>query len=551
MKKYQWKKLCSQIIIILWIGNMKLKFTNIRESPYFGDMRPFRQFTFAGGINYSMLPTGIDFEKELIDCSNVFVGLDNVLRVRYGTTEWYDSESAKSVKGIGSYEGKLIYATNSKVILETTEIGACSTTGTVTFLNAKGNIYIMDGSTLKRYDGTTLEDVPNAPTCRYGIYHHNRLWVVGDITNPSRLWVSGVNDDEDWGSTGYELGTYVDIDPFDNASITGIGLWFDSIIIFKNAEMPRVYRVDGLPAVLDSELYQASNPLTVTTFMDINNSSINADTIQMTPAGLLFMGRDGIYSLGSKENSIELVSHNINKELMTGSFANTTATTAYFSAYGLYVVASGSVAFVYNIFSKGWFKWDFDEYTISYVSVVAGKLVFGTTAGKVFYWNTAVATDDGEDILATVETGYYTFDSISIGKYVSEAYMMIDLPSSGDVYVTFKPDYAPIYGVAMQYLYKTDGTTVKLEGDSIGGQTSNERKFKLLTESLDAGFDDDTFGFDTSNTLGFDGRVNKPYLQKLAVNTHCVNMGLKIEITGILAALQEIELIFYPLSKAP
>ncbi len=47
-----------------------------------------------------------------------------------------------------------------------------------------------------------------------------------------RVWISGPNDDEDWGMTGYQLGSYIDIDPFDNATITGMGLFFNSIIIF-------------------------------------------------------------------------------------------------------------------------------------------------------------------------------------------------------------------------------------------------------------------------------------------------------------------------------
>ncbi len=95
-----------------------------------------------------MLPTVIDFEKEMVDCSNMFVGLDNILRVRYGTTEWYDSEVDSSVHGIGSYRGKLVYAVSNKVFMENTEIGTCASTGTVTFINAKGNLYILDGGVL-------------------------------------------------------------------------------------------------------------------------------------------------------------------------------------------------------------------------------------------------------------------------------------------------------------------------------------------------------------------------------------------------------------------
>lgn len=530
---------------------MKLKFGEIRESPYYGDVRPFRQFTFAGGINYSMLPTGIDFEKEMVDCSNMFVGLDNVLRVRYGTTEWYDSEVDSSVHGMGSYRGKLVYAVSNKVFMENTEIGTCASTGTVTFINAKGNLYILDGGVLKRFDGITYETVPNAPQCRYGIYHHNRLWVVGDVSYPSRVWISGPNDDEDWGMTGYQLGSYIDIDPFDNATITGMGLFFNSIIIFKNGEMPRIYRIDGLPAVVDSEMYQASNPLTVSVMVDIGNSCINPDSVVMTSVGILFMAKDGIYILEGKENIVTLISHNINRDLMFGDFSEENSVATFFPTLGLYVIASGSIVFVYNVYSKGWFKWDFAEYDVSCVNVIDGYLAFGTDDGRVFYMDTTHAKDDGEDITATLTTGYYTFGSIAIAKYVSEVYCMIDLPSVGEVTMVARPNYAPIYGVAMQNLYDENQLGIEYAGTGAGGQSLGEKKFDLLSEPLSAGFDTSGFGFDASETLGFDGRVLRPYLHKFELGFRCVNLGFYFEVKGVLATIQELEVVFYPITKTP
>lgn len=530
---------------------MKLKFDRIRESPYYGDIRPFRQFTFAGGINYSMLPTGIDFEKEMVDCSNMFVGLDNILRVRYGTTKWYDSGVEGSVHGMGSYRGKLVYAVSDKVFMENTEIGICASTGTVTFINAKGNLYILDGGTLKRFDGITYETVPNAPQCRYGLYHHNRLWVVGDVSNPSRLWISGINDDEDWGMTGYQLGSYIDIDPFDNSTITGIGLFSNSIVIFKDGELPRIHRVDGLPAVVDSELYQASNPLNVSVMVDVGNSCINPDTVVMTSVGVIFMAKDGMYVLEGKDNIMTSISSNINRDLMLGNFNHLTAKAVFYPILGLYVLASDSIVYVYNVYSKGWFRWDFAEYKVTGVANIGTYLVFGTDDGRVFYMDTTHAKDDGEDITATLTTGYYTLGSIAISKYVSDVYIMVDLPTVGEVSVIARPNYAPVYGVAMQNLYNEDQNAIEYAGSGIGGLELGEKKFDLLSEPLFSGFDLAGFGFDVSETLGFDGRVLKPYLHKLELGTRCVNLGFYFEFKGVLASLQELEIIFYPITEAP
>ena len=529
---------------------MKLKFNRITEPSYYGKMMTFSQRSFAGGINYSMLPTGIDFSKELKDCKNVFVGLDNLLRVRYGTTEFYDSGEDTDIQGIGYYDNQIAYAANGKVFLGNTQIGTCSTGAKVSFLNYKGNLYILDGSTLKRYDGTIYGDVPNAPKCNHGVVHHNRLWVVGDPDNPSRLWISGVNDDEDWGSSGYQLGSYIDIDPFEDAKITGIGLYFDSVILFKNGAVPRIYRVDGFPMVLDSEMYQAANPLTVTTLLD-NNSCINPHTVCMTSIGMAFMARDGIYILDAQKGGLTMISHNINQELMLGSFDHENAVATYYPHYGLYIVCADDTAYVYNVYSKGWFKWEFDVYNVTHVGVVENNLAFGTDDGRIFYWDSTSAQDDGQDITAVIETGYYEFDSTSIAKYVSEAYLVIDLPTSGDVYVTFKPNYSNIYGIDAQILYDIDKTTIKQSLGDMGGVSNYEKKFKLVSIIGDAGFDDPNFGFDTSTIIGFDGYVGKPQMHKMGVNARCTNIGVEIEIVGTLASIQQLDLVFYPIAKTP
>lgn len=531
---------------------MKLKFSNIsQQSQYgYGRMMSFSQRSFAGGINYSVLPTGIDVTKEVIDCSNVFVGLDNLLRVRYGTSLLYSSGESGFVQGIAMYDGQVVYAVNGKVFVGNTHVGDCAQGGRVTFLNYKSNLYILDGDLLKRYTGTTYEVVPNAPKCQYGVTHHNRMWVVGDPDNPSRLWISGVNDDEDWGSTGYQLGSYVDIDPFEDSKITGIGLFFDSIVIFKDSLIPRIYRVDGFPMVLDSSMYQVTNPLTVTVLLD-NISSINPDTVCMTPLGVIFLSKDGLYALDVQKGNIMPISNNINRELLSSSFDYEHAVATFYPNFGLYIIASNDTAFVYNIYSKGWFKWHFDAYNVEYVTSVNGELFFGNDSGEVYKWDSSTAKDGDTDVAVSISTGYYEFDTPAISKYVSEAYLVLNTSTSGKVTVEFKPNYANIYGIGTETLYNIDGTTVHYQSTQAYGLGSNTLKYTLNTESVTSGFDDPNFGFDLSSTVGFDGRVNKPYLYKIPVNVRCTNLGIDITFSGFLAEIQQLDLVYYLISKTP
>ncbi len=111
---------------------------------------------------------------------------------------------------------------------------------------------------------------------------------------------------------------------------------------------------------------------------------------------------------------------------------------------------------------------------------------------------------------------------------------MIDLPSVGEVTMVARPNYAPIYGVAMQNLYDEYQSVIKHAGTGAGGQSLGEKKFDLLSEPLSAEFDTSGFGFDASETLGFDGRVLRPYLHKFELGFRCVNLGFYFE-QGVLS----------------
>jgi len=67
------------------------------------------------------------------------------------------------------------------------------------FVMARNALYIHNGTDqMSKYDGTTLSTVTNGVIGKFGIYYNSMHIVSGNTTNPSRLYLSSVQDAEDF-----------------------------------------------------------------------------------------------------------------------------------------------------------------------------------------------------------------------------------------------------------------------------------------------------------------------------------------------------------------
>lgn len=72
-------------------------------------------------------------------------------------------------------------------------------TGDVTLLTANSKLWVVWGSDIHSWDGTTFVDESNddntsAPDGRYAIIHGGRMWIWGKSNDPSRIWWSDIWD---------------------------------------------------------------------------------------------------------------------------------------------------------------------------------------------------------------------------------------------------------------------------------------------------------------------------------------------------------------------
>lgn len=89
----------------------------------------------------------------------------------------------------------------------------------------------------------TYEKTNGAPKSKAGFVRGSRLYMWGDSDYPSRLWYSGVNDEDAWDSSSG--GGYIDIDPLDGYALMGCCNFFNSVICLKENSIHRLNNFPG------------------------------------------------------------------------------------------------------------------------------------------------------------------------------------------------------------------------------------------------------------------------------------------------------------------
>lgn len=527
---------------------------------FFENPFTFTQKSFVGGINSSVLPNSISAENEMVDCSNMVVALDTFLRTRYGFSNLSDDVSGGSVRGVTTFGDALIVVVGNGLYSDGVSVGTLSTTsGPVNFLNFHGELLIMDGAQLSRYNGTDgYRVVTNAPKASFGVIHKERIWVAGSSDEPYTVFVCGPNDIEDWGSTGEALGTFFSFDPYDTSSttapnaITGLTVYMDAVIVFKRGAYPRVFRIDGS----DTASFIASE-------VGEGVTCINPQTIASTPIGIFFLNHDGIYLLSaSSQDPITLASSKINNELLQ-AFTLSNLWAVYYNKYGVYIIGNDTTLYVLNIYTKGWFKWDLQS-KVTCMSITNEDLIVGTDVGTVLEylentyddWNTTLEED--VEIESELTTCAYEFGSNALAKLVSTCFLAFEAIQEGTITVTFTANQASLYGVQVQTLYKQSGVDSNgvaifeavRAGVGSGGIAPKSMRYILATET-DVGWDDASFQWDGGTTIGFDGRIDLPYVHKMNLGARGITLTAHIKASGTPITLQSIGFLGAVLQPAP
>lgn len=255
-------------------------------------IQPFEIAGWIGGLNRESDPYRLE-PSESPDALNVDFGLRGEVTKRLGY-EVYATDAAVS-EHIFNWQENLIHVRSGGAVRYL--VGATSTDSTLALVaptNAReyaisapsmgDKVYITahrddnpiswDGSTWANetsWDGTDSTGV--FPRARAALEAHNRIFAGNVLTNnapdvawPSRVFISDLIDPEGWKAT-----SFIDIDPDNGQEITGMRLFGDQVIVFKEHS---VYAIVGT-SDLDFDVYPIDKQVGTTAPGSITNVGLS------------------------------------------------------------------------------------------------------------------------------------------------------------------------------------------------------------------------------------------------------------------------------------
>lgn len=240
----------------------------------------------------------------------------------------------------------------------------------VTFTQARGSMYVMDGQSAiaKIATGLTLSRNGHAPKAKFSIYYQGKHYAAGVDGQPNRLYISKSSDaseftvttggtqpqpdnsnDPDSGvanvpgatafssdSPGTASANVIDINKFDGDKITGLAKFQDVLVIFKERS---IYQL-----TLDS-----TGTTPTVTAVSKSYGCVSHKSIDNVENDVFFLTRNGVYVLGNEPNYFNVIRTNeltarIHPTIETVNPTNYTNATALFNQYVYYLgVPSGGV----------------------------------------------------------------------------------------------------------------------------------------------------------------------------------------------------------------
>lgn len=289
------------------------------------------------GVNNLVSPSLID-DKEFSDLQNVEYDEGGVIRKRSGYVTAGDALTA--ARGLGSYtteltrqmvtidNGTLKYRTSGSWSSAT---GASFTAGQdPCFTQARLKLFIWNGGVDAGayFDGSTVTRPGTMPRAKFSVYYQSKHIAAGAPGQPSRLFISNLSDATDFtvttggtqpqpdstndsengnpnvpgatvfsGTPALTEANVIDIRKNDGDKITGLGVFQDVLIVFKERA---IYQV-----TFDSSGNATVTPITYAT------GCVSHRTIKAVENDLYFMSREGLRVLGNEPQYFTAIRTNV------------------------------------------------------------------------------------------------------------------------------------------------------------------------------------------------------------------------------------------------
>jgi len=417
------------------------------------------------GLNNLGSPSLID-NREWADLLNIEFDEGGVARKRYGYAPF--GAALTQARGLGQFKtASTTYKTTiDDTTFKHTTTGTWTSVGTISFTagkqvsfnQVKGKLCIWNGfDGGATWDGTTLARPGTMPKAKFSLYYSSFNIAAGVPGQESRVYVAALADPYDFtnqntdptlqnstevpGATVFDANkgaNYFDVQPGDGDVITGLGIFQDVVIIFKQfSTYQMTLDAVGKPSVV---------PITRSV------GCISAGSIVAVENDLYFLARDGVRVLGNEPNFYSSIRTNILSKrtdpiinAMNPAYYQFATATYYNNQYIISLPdADGimSVVLSYNKQFQAWSKWD-NFYAESFLSIVdtdnTRKLLFVKKASPTLVYGTqvhqstpGVYNDNNTPINAIMLSKVFDFKAPDITKYfVDIGFMFRSI--SGDV----------------------------------------------------------------------------------------------------------------------
>jgi hypothetical protein len=290
----------------------------------------------AKGLNNLVSPSLID-NREFSDMMNMEYDEGGVVRKRSGYVTAGNSLTAAHGLGVYSTESSNKMVTVDGTTLKyrtsgnwTSATGDTFTAGLDTsFTSARLKLFIWNGTDGGAYfTGTAVTRPGTMPKAKFSVYYQNKHIASGVDGQPSRLYISNISDATDFtvttggtqpqpdstndaengnpnvpgatvfsGTPALTEANVIDVRKNDGDKITGLGIFQDVIIIFKERSIYQLtFDATGLPTI---------TPITYATGCVSNKS------IKSVENDMYFMSREGVRVLGNQPQYFTAIRTNV------------------------------------------------------------------------------------------------------------------------------------------------------------------------------------------------------------------------------------------------
>lgn len=265
----------------------------------------------VGGVNrYFGDPTSIA-NNECWDIMNMEFSKKRMLRTRNGR-EKYNTSSFTNSEITGIYQGvNGLYAGDKAGEIFKDSSGSFSSLGSgygttyhfsfASFYDASdAKTYDLwcNGTTIQKYDGTTVSTVTGSPTSRFLTVFKTRVATAGDPAHPRRLQLCAEANIDDW--TTANDWYWIEL-PMGNDEITGLFTFFNNV---TSEEVLFIFGTDHVFALVGDDP-TGSYPYRLSA---VSNSigAISHFGISQIGNDLLFWARDGLRTLTSLQEGFKI-----------------------------------------------------------------------------------------------------------------------------------------------------------------------------------------------------------------------------------------------------